>query len=110
MKGITVETRKVAEGIYNRVMTDEDKTLVAYGMINKPVIDILEKCLNEKFDRIVVEREGLTPEQLDMYLSDEGIKTEESLSYVKKQWVGETLHSICKELYSVAADAGGMVV
>jgi len=110
MKGITVETRKIAEGIYHGVMTDEDKTLIAFGMINKPVMDTLEKCLNEKFDRIVIEREGLTPEQLDMYLEDEGIKTEESLSYVKKQWIEETRHEICAALYRVASEAGGMVV
>ena len=84
MKGIKVDAEAIAEGIY-KMMPEEDKTLLAFGMINREWADLLDRMLPEKFDNIFIEQYGITP-----------------AVEAREQFTKETRSKICEKLYAVA--------
>ena len=105
---ITVDHYKIAEGIYD-MMPQDDKNLVAFGMINITWHDLLEKQLKEKFDRIIADQyDGQTPEEIDATMLELGM-TPEAVQK-RESFISKTSLEVSKSIYRVASDNGAMVV
>jgi hypothetical protein len=104
--GITVNEQAIAHGLYHEVMTEQDKQILSIGMINKPVLDCLERQLRHKFDEFCRRDFAATSEELDKELEGLGGSVVQS----RDDFVRQVTSEVSKRLYGVAAEAGRMVV
>lgn len=105
--GINVDVNKIAFGIHG-MFDEEERTVLAFGMLPKTKMDILEKMLGEKFDKIVEEQSqkiyGMSFQEAEDLLCD--LMPELSLKPIveknKKKFIRETMHKICIAIYQQA--------
>ena len=95
---INVDEQAVAQGLLD-IMSEHDKAILGLGMINKPVMDILEKQLKEKFDDLVTRDYGELSEVLRAEADKAG-----------KDFVRKVSKEITTALYRAADEQGLMVV
>ena len=75
---IKINPAAIAEGMFEK-WSEDDKVIIAYGMIPKEWIDLLERLLNEKFDRMLeCVLPGALPERDDF--------VREVSKAVRKEW------------------------
>lgn len=106
---IYLDAEEIAKGIFD-LMEEECKTLLSFGMINRPVMDILDKVLADKFDEIFEQKFGMNPDDADKYITDLGLGVCTDACTSRKAFVRQVSCEASKHLYSVAKDAGIMVV
>ena len=106
---ITADTCRVAEGIYG-MMNEDDQALVAFGMLPKPITDILERQLKDKFDESFKEHSEYDPEGFDAFVTSLGLGRCEEACDSRKDFVRTVSKEVCKDIYGTALRAGKMVV
>ena len=106
---ITLDTQAVGQGIFE-MMVPDDKTLLAFGMINKQILDILEKHLRGTFDEMFMQKVGLTPEGYDEFVSCLGLGECIQCQDSRKDYVTTMSTEVSKDLYGAAARVGKMIV
>jgi hypothetical protein len=82
----------IADGIVE-IMNDEDKNIMSYGMINKPIVDALERQLGNVFDELIHKQYGCSVGDIDDIFAGYG-------SDCKRKFVNEISNDTCKKLYS----------
>lgn len=107
--GIKVDAVAIADGLFG-MMSEDDLTLIAFGMISKPIVDTLEKLLSEKFDQLVEKSYGEKPEWLDAYVTSLGLGAVADAQEARKAFVRTVSKEVCTALHGVAKRAGKMVV
>jgi hypothetical protein len=106
---IYLDSKAIAKGIFE-MMKEDDKALLAFGMINKPFMDSLDKPLTERFDELVEQKYGMAPDAIDKFVSDLDMGICTDLDNARKAFIRQIKNEVSKNLYSVAKAAGIMVV
>ncbi len=100
IQGLRVDAPAIADGLYEIICDRGQEAIVAFGMIPKDIIDLVEKILRE---RVI----ALWARQLD-------VAVEEAMPYVDeaklRAIVQPIIHEITVGIYNAAARAGKMVV
>ena len=107
---ITYDPHEIAKGLFD-IMIEDHKTLLAFGMIDHSIIEILDRQLAVKFNELVQQNhDGMSPEQIDKDITDLGLGECTDAVEARKRFVSEASTEVSKKLYGVAAAAGAMVV
>jgi hypothetical protein len=105
-----LDSMVLAEFIFNEKMSEDDKLLLSFGMINKPIVDSLEGVLAEKFDEIIEEKYEMKPDDIDKRLAELGLGEYSNVCKLREEFVKQVSVDVTRHLYSVAKTAGIMVV
>ena len=107
INGLTVDTAAIGEGLYKLIVEQGDEAIVAFGMIPKPIMDLMEKLLREKIISIAAKQQGVTDEELiefaKTYLDNKSF--EKSLRDI----INPISREVCVAIYGAAKRAGKMV-
>jgi hypothetical protein len=118
INGLKVDTQAIADGLYAIITEKGEEAIVAFGMIPKWIMDLLEVQLREKIIRIVCEQmrfnEAETKhlvelDKLGMLVNSGTISagfSEEKL----KETMQPIIHEVSVGIYGAAARAGKMIV
>lgn len=101
IKGIQADTGALAAGLYDLICEQGQDHIVAFGMIPKAIVDLLEKNLREKVIGIVETKEMATIEEISRFFN---VKAEVD-SIVKA-----IIRQVCVDILSVAKQRGQMIV
>ena len=100
INGLNVDTRKIAEGLYDLIEQKGEAGIVAFGMIPKWIVDLLEKLLREKIISESARQVGISADELSPVVDQDKVK----------QMVSEISRAICIDIYAVAGERGKMLV
>lgn len=102
INGLTVNVEAIGSGIYKIICERGEESVVAFGMIPKWSMDILNKLLREKVLSEARKQANIT-EMTD----------EELAPYIDQKKLTETVnaieHEVCIAIYQAASKAGKMV-
>lgn len=100
INGLNVDTRKIAEGLYAIIEEKGEAGIVAFGMIPKWIVDLLEKLVREKIISESARQVGVSAGQLTPHVDQDKVK----------KMVSEISHAVCTDIYAVASERGKMLV
>lgn len=100
INGLTVDTAKIGQGLYEIICEKEEDHIVAFGMIPKWVMDMTEKEVRQKIMLEAAKQVGCNVEEIIPYLDSATIEG----------MVRPIMRQIGTEIYTAAAKAGRMVV
>jgi polyhydroxyalkanoate synthesis regulator protein len=115
--GITVEENRLAEGLY-QMMTEQELTVLSFGMLPAPLMSALEKGLGDQFDALVETWLDMTLEEVAeveqelksvMPEIDRGCISQD-VAAARKKFVSQVEHEVSVSIYRLHAQAGRMVV
>jgi len=106
---VTVNVTKMAEGLLN-MFTEEERTVLRFGMLPAKKIECLETQLREKFDRLGKHPRDVWPQSLiaETYGADDRVSTVNGkiTEWNLRKLVSEATYEICLGLYAI----GNLVV
>lgn len=100
IQGLNVDAAAIAAGLYAIIVERGEENLVAFGMIPKWIMDLLEKQLNEKLIEIAAKQNGIDPAFVRANIDPEKLKSLRN----------PIIKEIASEIYGAAKAAGKMVV
>jgi len=100
INGLVADTRKIAEGLYDIIEEKGEAGIVAFGMIPKWTVDLLEKHVRQKVIAESARQMGVTESELAPHVDQNKVN----------QTVSEISRAICTDIYAVASDRGRMLV
>jgi hypothetical protein len=92
INGITMDTRHLAEGLYQIICQQGMQGVVAVGMMPKDIVDLVDQLLREKVKALAAANPSTV--NLDRF----------------EYTVEELTRAIHSEIYAVASDAGKLLV
>ena len=97
---MTTDYKAIGKGIYG-MLDEENRAVVAFGMIPKDMIDLATKCYKEKVARLALERYGIEEDQemLEMFIKA-----------VKPEAVREFEHEVSLAILGAAKDNNALLV
>jgi len=96
MRGVKINSKKIARGVYDMIPTDE-KACMVFGMLPAKFMYLLEKLVREKVTLLVKERE----EWLEVgHLTDKEVEDE------VKEITSETVHKVSVEMIKISTENG----
>jgi hypothetical protein len=98
INGLDVNTRAIADGLYEIICERGEEAIVAFGMIPKWIIDLTEPMVREK---VIAENRRRSNG------TDPGTTLDEKLL---TETVRHIMHQISVDIYAVAAWAGKLLV
>ena len=101
IEGITIDARRIAEGIYN-LFDEEQVAVCAFGMLPANIMESLERMLGEKIEEIAKDdcqrQYGFRPDR-------DCAKTD-----LKRCFVSEAMRQIALEIYGIAKEHDALLV
>ncbi len=104
---IKVDIERIAQGIYG-LFTDEDMGPLAFGMLPADKMNALEQMLGEKFDKIVAEQIGASPDEATEIVKGFGVTL--NIDKVRREFVNDIVRKVATRLYGIAKERGVLVV
>lgn len=98
INGLVVDADAIGKGLYGLICDKGEEAIVAFGMIPKWAIDLMQKPLREKIIKAWGERED-----------KEGVYRNLDEKEIKRT-IAEIEHQVVLGIYSAASAAGKMVV
>lgn len=102
-KGLLKNYQIVAREIYEDIMTERDRNVVAFGMIPANLMATIEKILEELILKIQADFFGVDVDDFRELLNEYIDPSEQ------KKAITETQHNICVAIFNHAKAAGKMV-
>lgn len=99
INGLIVDADAIGKGLYGIICDKGEEAIVAFGMIPKWSIDLLQKSLREKIVSTAAVQRGVTVEAMKPFLDEKEIK----------RTMAEIEHQVVLGIYSAASAAGRMV-
>jgi hypothetical protein len=100
IKGLTVDSQAIADGLYAIICENGEEAIVAFGMIPKWIMDLTEKLVREKVITENAKRLNLSVEELTPYVDEK----------LLAETVNPIIHEISLGIYTAAARAGKLLV
>ncbi len=118
LNGLVVDTQAIADGLYGIICHKGEESIVAFGMIPKWIIDVLEKQLREKIVRTAAEQMQFSEAEIGhlLELDKLGVLTTDGVEAAgfSEDMIRETMRPIVHEvsvgIYKAASRAGKMCV
>lgn len=102
IEGLNVDTQKIGEGLYKIICARGEEALVAFGMLPKDLINMLEAQTLDRVVKITADGLGVTDQEarlLELRQNDRVIET-----------VREIVKDVCPQIYAAAARKRMMLV
>lgn len=118
VNGLNVNTEAIGEGLYRIICEKGEEAIVAFGMIPKWIMDLLEKQLREKIIRVVCEQMRfsntetehlLELDRLGMLMGKDVAATGFSEELLQDT-MRPIIHEVSVAIYKAASNAGKMCV
>jgi len=104
INGLNVDTKAIGKGIYEIICEAGEGAIVAFGMIPKWSIDMLQKQLREK----------IISEAIKQLRIEDEAEADFFRAHIDEEKMAATIRpieqEICVEIYQAAAKAGRMIV
>ena len=100
INGLIVNTKAIADGLYKIICKREEEAIVAFGMIPKWIMDLMEQLIREKIIAENARRLNLTVEELKPYMDEK----------LLAETINPIIHEICLGIYEAAKRAGKLIV
>lgn len=100
INGLKVDAERIGAGIYALICERGEEAIVAFGMIPKWAIDVLEKQLREKVVELAAAQVPCTVEEFTPYIDEAKVK----------DTVQPILHEVTLGIYGAASKAGKLCV
>jgi hypothetical protein len=100
INGLIVDTKAIADGLYEIICERGEEAIVAFGMIPRWIMDLTEKLVREKVIAENARLLNLTVDELWPYVDEE----------LLRETVTPIMHEISLGVYAAAAKAGKLLV
>src|SRR5437660_2787238 len=100
INGLVVDADAIGKGLYGLICDKGEEAIVAFGMIPKWAIDLMQQPLREKIVSTAAVQRGVTVEAFKPFLDEKEIK----------RTMAEIEHQVVLGIYNAASVAGRMVV
>lgn len=100
---IHVDCKKIAEGLYD-MFDESEQTALKFGLLPEAKLAPLRKCLKDKSELLFPYPEKIFSEQelQEMEFMSLRERSRKLADEERKEWIKETEHKVCLELYHVA--------
>lgn len=100
IENLEVDTKAIATGLYDIIVEKGEEAIVAFGMLPKWIIDLLEKEASEKLIRVTADFYKLSADEFRPYVDKAKLK----------ELVGQIVHQCSLDIYAVAKERGALLV
>lgn len=98
--GLVIDEKQIATGLYDIICQQGEEAIVAFGMIPKWIVDMLEVQLRRKIIEIKAVQCNSTPDEVSPFVSEE----------LMQDTMRPIVHAVTVQIYGVASERGMMRV
>ncbi len=100
INGLTVGAAAIGNGIYGMIVEQGEEAIVAFGMIPKWAIDMLEAALKAKIIAEAARQVNCTPLEIELLVDDKMLA----------DTMRPIVHAVTVEIYRAASNANAMLI
>ncbi|HUJ08544.1 MAG TPA: hypothetical protein VL171_00820 [Verrucomicrobiae bacterium] len=98
--GLKVDAQAIADGLYQIICDRGQEAIVAFGMIPKEIIDLVEKLIRDRVIELAANQHGVTVTEFLPFVDEAKLRA----------IVNPIVHEITVGIYAAAQRAGKMCV